>query len=241
MTHEMLEAYIEIMNYFGTDEFPRELQGQVFLRPISDTVDVTRLWNPWPTGEYGNEYGYTIYFIKNSDAQYVAAVFVMDNIDLHVLVKPAYRKQGHLTRALQEWILPHLFNDGREFQQITYEDEEARHHALKCGFTEIEPGKAQIMRENVQLQPELRGKDIPISFETLGEIKHRLWHVKGLLNVTKDQLEMAYDESGECMLAMRVVQDLVLEIEDLYFERNEYLLIRLKHPHFAQFLIQCRL
>jgi hypothetical protein len=146
----------------------------------------------------------------------------MDNIDLHVLVKPAYQKQGHLSHALREWILPHLFNDGREFLRITYVDEEARHHALKCGFTEIEPGKAQIMREDVQLKPELRGKDIPISFETLREIKHRLWHVKGLLNVTKDQLEMAYDESGECTFAMRVVQDLVLEIEDLYFERNEY-------------------
>lgn len=63
---------------------------------------------------------YRFFFIKNELNQYVGAVFDMYS-DLHWYIVPQSRKQGHLTKALKESILPYLFNEERDRQRITIE------------------------------------------------------------------------------------------------------------------------
>ena len=214
MTEETLEKYIDVMNN-------HELQDRIFVRPLSNTVDMAKVWDRLPTGEHYNEGGYTIYFIKDKENRYVAAVLDMDLQDLHVFVKPKSRKQGHLSRALQEWILPYLFDNGREFQQITYNDEHARRHALQCGFTEIEPGKAVIKPEEIRSQPHLQNENVPLTPEALQEIKRKLYYTAGILQMIKDQLDMAYDESGQYDEAIKLVRKLVWQTEDIGFKYNK--------------------
>jgi hypothetical protein len=111
MTHEILESYIDALNN-------GEMQDRIFLRPLSKTVEKAKVWDPLPEGKSWNEDSYDIYFIKNTPGVYVGGVLDMGYQNLHVFIKKEYRRQGHLTRALQEWILPDLFSDGRESQHI---------------------------------------------------------------------------------------------------------------------------
>lgn len=158
---------------------------------------------------------------RNTLGVYVGGVLDMGCQNLHVFIKEEYRRQGHLTRALQEWILPSLFSDGREYQQITYEDEPAKRHALKFGFTEIEEGKGVLTKDNIQERSEVQGHNTSVSEAAYREMRRKIFQAAGLLKMVRDQLEMAYSESGQFDDAIGFVRDLVFQTEDIYLGRYE--------------------
>jgi len=91
------------------------------------------------------------YFIKSSD-NIIGVVYLMKNIfnqvsDLHYLLLEEHRKQGHLTKSMQEVILPHIFwKDGMEKLRISIDEAVigSDNHtasirvALALGFLELE-------------------------------------------------------------------------------------------------------
>ncbi len=89
--------------------------------PISITVSFAKVW----TGKQWNNpaaFGlepFHFYLIKNKESEYVAAILDMTS-DLQWYVTPKHRKKGHLTKALNEVILPYILKNREELYPIYY-------------------------------------------------------------------------------------------------------------------------
>ncbi len=111
MTESEIRKYIDRLNNGKASE-------SIFTRPISKTVEVAKVWPEQPKmidSIIGNFCSYRFFFIKNESDKYIGAVLDMYQ-DLHWYIIPKSRKQGYLTTALKESILPYLFYDEREVQ-----------------------------------------------------------------------------------------------------------------------------
>lgn len=95
----------------------------VFSRHLSTCVEVANHWfkTANPKGYKEAYFGpVTIYLLKDKiDGKYLGLVEDRGQHDLHWYVLPEYRENGHLSTALKTVILPHLFQDNREFQCVT--------------------------------------------------------------------------------------------------------------------------
>jgi hypothetical protein len=129
MTNVELERIIDLLNE-GT---PSSIQ-LTQLTPHVSYGDVTREQPHMPLKfRYAQ---YDMFFVRNDEGVHVAAVLDMGH-DLHVLVKPEHRKQGHLTKAMNDVILPYLRDHfDRDKQRVTFIDDAVgeliQHH---WGFT----------------------------------------------------------------------------------------------------------
>lgn len=85
-----------------------------------------------------------MFFIRNDEGMYVAGVLDM-KFDLHVFVKSEYRKQGHLTKAMNDVIFPYLRDHfDRDIQRVTFIDKEVGEYIQRCwGFTITNEGEAE--------------------------------------------------------------------------------------------------
>jgi hypothetical protein len=135
MTHELIESIIDSVS----DPAAR---NRIFMRPLRDNVWTAHVWLNEPQGFCGQD-GYKFYFIYN-ESDCVAAVFVMGTCDLHCFVKESFRRNGIMSRALKDIILPHLFLDGRCKQKVTFIDSTARGLVEKIGFHIIDDTSAEI-------------------------------------------------------------------------------------------------
>lgn len=214
MTNETLEFYIDVLNM-------SEHQEKIFLRPLSKTVIKAKVWDcslGWKCSIYG---AYDMYFIKNEQGIYVGSVLDMGIQDLHVFIKEKYRRQGHLSRALKEYVLPYLFSHGRKYQEITYEDEIARQHALKFGFKEIEEGKGRISKKMLDSIIINDGQNIPLRETEYKNMREKIYHAIGLLKMTQDQIEMAYHRGGQFNSVIKSVTKMLNQVEDIHFRGNK--------------------
>jgi hypothetical protein len=127
MTNEDIEGLIDSLN-------EKKSQELIFMSELTKTVDYAKVWTREPRGE-GGDGSFSFYFIKNEYGIYVAAVSDMYK-DLHVFVKESHRKRGHLSKAMNEAILPHLFSEERDVQEITFRDPEIGGYVVRnWGFT----------------------------------------------------------------------------------------------------------
>ena len=214
MTNETHERYINALNI-------SEKQEGIFLRPLSKTVIKAKVWDAssgWNHSIYG---AYDMYFIKNEQGIYVGSILDMGIQDLHVFIKQEYRKQGHLTRALKEYVLPYLFSHGRAYQKITYKDEIARQHALKFGFKEIEEGKGRISKKMLGPIIVNDGQNIPLTETEYNNMKEKISHAIGLLKMAQDQVEMAYHNGGQFNSAIQSITKMLNRVEDIYLRENQ--------------------
>lgn len=102
MRNEDIEKLINRLNNFNQDDDFK----------ISATVEVAKIW------QLGFPSPLQFFLIKNN-SDYVGAVNVLSN-DLHWYILKEHRKNGYLTNALREYILPYLFEIRKvEVQKIT--------------------------------------------------------------------------------------------------------------------------
>jgi len=127
MTDKTIAFIIDLINKGEAHEL-------VFLRPLSTTVLISKTWISSENVAVCKNDAYDMFFVKNEKNLVVAAVLDMGRQDLHVYVKPEYRRNGFLVNALKEVILPYLFSTGRQEQHITFENPQAKHHAELVGF-----------------------------------------------------------------------------------------------------------
>lgn len=109
-------------------ELLKDLNGSkkrklTFCRPLAANVEFAISWirqtdaKTDKTSFFGPD---RVYLIKKAiDGPYVGLVQDGSHYDLHWYVLPEYRQKGYLSSALRSVILPHLFQDNRDFQCIT--------------------------------------------------------------------------------------------------------------------------
>lgn len=117
MTEERMIKHLQELNK-GNDEYvdhSTDISSTVELiklykKPYSEMVDISEKTDLS-----------TVYFIKDDTEVYVGGVQNGGELDLLWVILPEYRKKGHLTKAMLEHILPHIFQE-RGFQRITIDE-----------------------------------------------------------------------------------------------------------------------
>ncbi len=176
-------------------------RGLIHLRPLSETVDYGKVWidQPRPTDDidlFG--YPFNFYFIKNNQGIYVATVLDMTR-NLHWFVLPRFRQQDHLTKALKETILFHIFQD-REEQKITIDENISRYKtflaskkvAINVGFEKTYSNKNEyiLTKDKYKTDKYFNGLNTELSEERIEDIKKRINFIYRSLWLVQTEIEM---------------------------------------------------
>lgn len=227
MTEREIRRYIDQLNSGKAVE-------TIFTRQISKTVDVAKVWSEQPKMNddiIGNFDSYRFFFIKNELNEYVGAVLDMYQ-DLHWYVVPKSRKQGYLTIALKESILPYLFYEERESQRITIEKRaigernylNSKSVALKIGFKAINEAETEfeLKRKDFSWGNEnLEEINSEISTERFEELRKRVFYAYRTLYKISDELLMAVNDDKELKEVADEVRNYTWKIEDLEWENKK--------------------
>lgn len=140
MTIQELNSFINKLNNKKTKE-------SIYISQLGPNVDFGKVWVKSVNSTISEwDAPYNVYFIKNEEGFYIGCVLDMVN-DLHWYIKVKYRKKGYLTKAMKDFILPHLSND-RDVQTISIDKEigeknfeDSKSVACSLGFKESKNGK----------------------------------------------------------------------------------------------------
>ena len=226
MRDKEIRKYIDKLNNGKAGE-------SIFVRQISKAVVVAKVWTEQPKmtdSIIGNFGSYRFFFIKDDLDKYVGAVLDMYQ-DLHWYIIPEKRKQGYLTTALKESILPYLFYDEREIQRITINKNaigeknyiNSKNVALKLGFiaineteTEFELKQSDFNFDNENID-EINSDINTERFETL---RKRAFYAYKTLYKISDELLMTVNDDKELKEVADEVRKYTWKIEDLEWENK---------------------
>jgi len=223
MTEKDIRKYINRLN-------SGKGQESIFTRPISRTVEISKVWPAQPKSTDpiigGFIVSYRFFFIKNTVGNYIGAILDM-NSDLHWYIKPNQRKKGHLTKALREAVLPFLFNSEREKQLITIQKgigkenySNSKNVALKLGFKPInvEETKFELKESDFNWDYENIIDQIkPMSSERIEQLIKKVSYASKILSKVSDELKIAYNEDKGLSRASLKVNGCVWKIEDFKY------------------------
>jgi hypothetical protein len=191
MTDLQLESLIDSLNNDTAGEL-------IFLTPLSSLVEYGKVWTIKPSPGLASYEPRKIYCIKNAEGIYVAAVMNAGS-NLYWLVSKQYRRQGHLPKALQEVILPHIFQYRKE-QRITINEQfldkgfftASTKIAVNAGFVKIstDGGVSTFLAHNT-------GRAIDKNFKEPGNTvisKERVIALKKQLNFISQSLLLVQTE-----------------------------------------------
>lgn len=187
MTDKTVQFIIDLINSGQASDL-------IFLRPLSESVLVGRVWIKNDKGDICTGSGYCMFFIQNEQKVIVAAVVDMGSQDLHVFVHPVHRKRGHLANALRSVILPYLFAEDRKEQRITFETDHAMRHAEKVGFHLSTDEAAVIRQEDLPTTVAPCLGTLAPSEPQIERIKKRITMAADLLRMARDDFETAFGE-----------------------------------------------
>ncbi len=221
MTQQDLKSLLDKLNKNKTN-------GLVFVRPLSATVDFAKVWlqKPKPIDKISYPDGpCKFYFIKNEIGIYTATVFDMGN-DLHWFVDKKFRGQGYLTKAMQQTILPHLFQD-REKQNIsikvgdigTQNARASEKVATSLGFVKLTSENFTLT--DYQQKDFIKGQNTSVSLERIEELKKHINYLSRSLWIIHSELEMKLgnDDYAEDMKeVIDEMKDLADRLEDAWWE-----------------------
>jgi hypothetical protein len=226
MTESTIQKYIDLLNQNGYEDI-------IFKRPLSDFVDLAKVWPKIPEIEDsvpGNFYSYTFFFIKNNVNEYIGAVLDMDD-DLHWYVNPKHRKQSHLSKALKNTILPYIFEE-RDTQKISInksilseeEYDSSRHLALKVGFKPIdsenmhfEINASAFTSDNINFNT----YNPQIDDDRIESMKRKVRFAYQLLYQVSDELNMAFNDDRQLIKHVKEIKNYTWKIDDLRFSNEK--------------------
>lgn len=227
MTEREIRKYINRLNQGKASE-------SIFTRQISKNVEVAKVWQKQPKTTdsiIGNFSSYTFFFIKNESNKYIGAILDMYQ-DLHWYIVPSSRKQGYLTTALEEAILPYLFYEGRENQRITIERNaigeknylNSKRVALKLGFKAINEVETEFELKQTDFNWDNENyKEInsEIKSERFEELRKRAFYAYRTLYKISDELLMTVDDDKELKEVADEVRKYTCKIADLEWENKK--------------------
>jgi len=223
MTEKYLKSLIDKLNKNKTG-------GLIQLRPLSATVEFAKVWTekPKPTDKILSPDGpYNFYFIKNLDGLYVATVLDMWR-DLHWFVDKKQRQQGHLTKAMKEMILFHLFQD-REELRITIDKNQigeinfkaSQNVALNLGFIKADNDDYVLTKEKYQTENYIYGQNTQLTEERLNELKKEINFLGRSLWLIQSEIEIKLgntDYAEELKELVDEVKKHTWRLEDVWWE-----------------------
>ena len=232
MTDKTLKKLIDGLNRGKHPEI-------VFLRPLTQTVDYAKVWLKKPSPK-DNIVGYRnipepfqFYFIKNLEGHYRGIVFDMGH-DLHCYVLPKYRGLGVMSSALQEVILPHIFQ-GKDEQRITIDKEQLGEKgfnasakvALRVGFTVDKVAESNteyiLSRDRYKEMVIIEGYNTQIPEARVEELKKQVQFLSRSLLVLHTELEMnmgTTDYTDELKTLVGETHEHIYRLEDDWWEHK---------------------
>jgi len=201
--------------------------NDIYIRPLSKSVDFAKIFTEKlkmsDKLRTSDLIPYKLYCIKNDENKYVAIVLDMNN-DLHWFVKKQYRKQGFLTKALNDTILQHLALDEREQQRITISQNAigkvnfiaSERVALKTGFIKTDNNENEYIRSFDDINEFNEGFNSPLSDDELQKLTLKInYYAKQLIRI-QTELEIRYgSENIE-------IDDTINGFKELIYELRKY-------------------
>jgi hypothetical protein len=131
-----------------------------------------------------------------TDGLIVAAVYDMNDLyapsDLHAFVKESHRKKGHLSKAMNDVILPYLYQQGRTQQEVTFEDPSNGDYCKRnWGFSITGPTSAKKDLTIFAGYPPIVGQRRKLSREEVSTMKTRIKRARLYLMMVEEQVEMS--------------------------------------------------
>lgn len=211
---------------------------QLYQRPLSENVVWVKYW-PGIVSPMNNvcypDGALDFYFVRNSENLFIGAVLDMYS-DLHWFMLPNFRRKGHLTRALSQTIMPHLFFIRvRESQRITIdanvlnaqEFQSSRKVALATGFKMKSEKDGisvfQAHKEDCLYQIFIEGTNTGISEERKDIITKKINYLSRSLWLIQDEIEMCIgdNEYSEEINELRMeIKKHVIRFEDKWYENK---------------------
>jgi hypothetical protein len=222
MKSQELRTYINRLNN-------QNAQDSIFRRKIGPNVEVAKVWSG-PRSRYPGFVG-VFFFITNTDGEYVAAVYDMQD-DLHWYVVPKHRKKGHLTQSLKQSILPYLFDAGRTSQKISIDvyaigDRNfaaSKALATSIGFKPLEGSHCDFELNASDFdysEANLRDTNLELSEDRIKQLAERIGEAKTILNKISNELTMAYKDDGELSEVVKLVESYKWKIEDVMWKHRK--------------------
>lgn len=229
MTNESLQSLLSILN--NNDK----ASGLIYLRPLSANVDFAKIWieklkeTDSVTSSDGPD---NFYLIKDDSNVFVSIVYDMWR-DLHWFVLPEYRGMGHLTKALRQTIIPHLFLN-RDEQRITINEIEigkdnfkaSEKVALSLCFTKGVDNDGQYFLSNKQYISEdfNFGRDSELSYERMIELKKHINYLGRSMWAIQTEIEMKLGQTDYSDKLKDLVSDIrnhTWKLEDFWWQNNQ--------------------
>lgn len=216
MDNNTIEKHIQSLNSGNYED-------HIFLRQLTHEVFYAKVWDPLPEETTSTDSAFLMYFIRNT-TEFVGAVVDMRERDLHWFVSSKHRKQGYLTTAMTEVILPHLF-ESRDTQFVTFDGADTTENknnsmnvARALGFNYMDDGY-KISKPDVKPFSEVElFNGLKPSEKRLAEMKIRLNRAKNYLYAVEDEVFMATGiELNTSDIASKVT-DKILKLKDTYWD-----------------------
>lgn len=230
MSEKEIKKYIRRINQNKGSE-------SIFTRELNKEVEIARVWSKQPKlndeieGDFSS-YISNFFFIKNKDGKCIGAVVDMIQ-DLHWYILKDYRKQGHLTRALQSSIIPYIFyeENKRSVQKITIEKgielknyKNSKKVAMNLGFkpTNYEETEFELNVNDFNWEfDNINEKNKGVSNERLEVLRKKSAYAYKILLKISDELIMSYDNDKGLSEVAKKVCSYQWKIEDINYENKK--------------------
>lgn len=207
----------------------------IFLQKLSEFVEYGIVWHKVPQfspykGKYDSERRARFYFIKNENKLYVGAVLIMEVFneqdDLHVYILKQHRKQGHLFRAMNEVILPHLFQSNEKLK-ITIDDnrlsekkyKNSKRSALSLGFKSTDDFEFVLFKSDIQLINDVNVEMYTMTLDRVKELKVQMEDLANTVAKIDDEFKMTLGSIPKLGELKQTLEDYSrYKLEDEYYK-----------------------
>ncbi|WP_341842214.1 GNAT family protein [Chitinophaga caseinilytica] len=227
MTDASIQKYLNDLN-------AGKKTGHIIKTPLCSNVDLAKIWIRLPAISntvVAGEKSYSAYLIKDSPGKYIGAVIDMVD-DLHWFITKTARKQGYLSEALREIVLPHIFKLRNE-QKITIDKGDIGSEnyasslgvAKRLGFKVVSDTQATelILKKSDFKNGVLGDRELPgFSSDRLFELKAHLQFLSKSLSYIQDEVELSLGETRFIKKAEKLSKEISELKETLHDEWAEW-------------------
>lgn len=222
-------AFEKLLTKLNLGKYPPTL----FLRPLHANVEVATYWTLINSGNKTPDYfgPITIYLVREAQSMcYCSLVEDKGPCNLHWYTLPEYRKKGTLSAALRFAILPHIFQDNRECQQITIEDDvlspenfiASKTLAVAVGFKHMYDSEGvslfELTRHEYHDANYIDGDLSPLTDTRAEEILSAIQYHSTMLTILNSELEMKLGGTDELQNVKKEIEQMRSDFKNIVLE-----------------------